>query len=659
MKFIIPVILAILLSSCVGTNRTIFLKPPLEGEGSNVDVAAYEAKYGKEDGVFLDFDESIEHSTSRRRGAYGEDSWTYEEILHRKYIVLNPDVEELTTFSLSTTKSAEIGVLYLRVTSPDGKTTEYGLKDLIKESTSKWGVQYKFIYPSIVKGSVIEEGYELGYDAYKQGAALQEEIPFQFDIPCERVSFTYAFPDWWELYVKDVGVEGGVPFAVKRDMENMKIVCTWTAVNVPAIKQEPFQPYFKQMSKYIEFMVSDFRMGALHLTTAKEWHELIVDHWRELTDREGNGLFTSRVEATTEELMKGKTAPIEKLTTILDYVQNTIEPAEDYENRDFADVLKDKKGDSYDVTGLTNMMMEKAGLNTNFILVHSEQEGHFDPKYYSFNQLSIPAIHATVEGNEYVLLPYRKDIPYDYIPDYLQGQTYVVVSDTSKAELRTIPTGTQTKNIVSERYELAIGTDGMITVKETNTIEGTYGYTLREVLATMKQSARDKFLKELISYSEGQVNITSFAVENEKEYKKPLVLRYSYTIDNLVTLTPDEVLFHTAGLLAPTSLKDFQVEAEDRESPIQIHYNEEYEKVIEIKYPEGWEIKTTLRPFEVENIYGSLKMEVEKGDHVVKVKQVSKLKKSSGPKQSVPMLARLTGSKANTNLPTIVFAKKP
>lgn len=624
----------------------------------SVDVKAYEAKYGKYDGVYLDIDESIEHSGTSTRMAYGSTTWDYNYVLRRKYLVLNPDIQYLTTFSLSTYSSGKIGTLYLQVTSPEGTVTRYGLKDLIKETASKSVIKYKFIFPNVVKGSIIEEGYEVSYDGFRTWD-LDQDVPLQFRIPCERVAFTYAFPDWWAIRMKKISPTDTIPYTTTRDPENHKVVISCTVHNVPAVKDEPYDPYFKEVARYMEFMVSSFQMGQLSYTSPKDWTDLVSRSRTRLTDREGRGLFSSRVEETTRNLIRGKNTDLEKLTTILDYVQSTIEIANDTEDRDFADVLKEKKGDSYEMTGLTNMMMKKAGLTTNFIMVHSAKQGYFDPDYYSYGQLSIPAIDAKVDGREFVLLPYRKDIPYDDIPDYLQGQTYIVVSDDPHATFSTIPSGSQTKNSIHERFSLVIGADGMITVEETKTIEGWYAYFLRELFVDMNKTEKDKFIKEMITYSEGQVKMTTDTLENEKEYKKPLVLRYSYSIDNLITLTPEEVLFHTAGLFAPTSLKDFRVESEERSGPIRIYNDDEYVKELEVRYPDAWELKSALQPTTIENMFGSLKVDVENSGHVLKVKQLRFLKRNSQPKERIAELAKLAGSKTSTVLPTIVFAKKP
>ena len=657
--FVLACALAFTLAACSSSQRTIFLLPPSDVKGDTVDVAAYERKYGKHDGVFIDIEESIEHAGFSTESILGGAHWDYYRVVRRKYVVLNPDKEELTTFTMRVNSKAKIGRLFLRVTSPSGIHTQYGLKDLAKESASEYIINYKFAYPNITKGCIIEEGFEVSYSASQVRPPLQYDIPLQFSIPCERVSFSFAYPDWWLVDFKQTDRSDTISYTTTNDAKNRKKVISCELRDLPAVKDEPYDPYVKEMAKYLEFMVTSLDMGlAGSYEAPKDWDTLIKRYRDALTDREGASLFGSRVKEKTQELTAHKKTRLETLTTILDYVQSEIEIATDGKDRDFADVLKDKKGDSYEIAGLTNMMMKKAGLQSEFMMVHSAGAGYFDQNYVSFSQLSIPVVDVKVDGKEYVLFPYRKDIPYDHVPEYAQGQTALVVSNAPKAVFATIPSGSQTRNNVREQFDVVIDEDGIVHVKETKTIQGSYAFFVRHLMKDMKQTERDKFLKELIAYSEGEVTIDSSVLENEKEHKKPLVLRYVYTINNLVTLTPDEVLFHTAGLFAPTSMKDFRVESEGRDNPIRIYYDDEYTKEISIRYPDAWEMKTPVEPVNIENAFGSLKLVSERNGASLSVQQQRTLKRIAESKEKIADLAKLTGSKASTALPTILFKKK-
>jgi len=88
--------------------------------------------------------------------------------------------------------------------------------------------------------------------------------------------------------VKNIGRNDSIPYIVRRDPEHRKTILTCTASNVPAVKNEPYDPYFKEMAKYLEFMVTSFEMGNARYTAAKDWSDLISRNRKSLTDREGS-----------------------------------------------------------------------------------------------------------------------------------------------------------------------------------------------------------------------------------------------------------------------------------------------------------------------------------------------------------------------------------
>src|SRR5947207_1778684 len=129
MKYILCIIVACAVISCSSSQRITYLQVPAETKGDTVDVAAYEKKYGKYDGVFLIHDESIEHSGTSTNSFLDPGGasvkWEFHRVVRHKYVVLNPDNQELTTFELGASARANIGTLYLLVASPTGTITRF------------------------------------------------------------------------------------------------------------------------------------------------------------------------------------------------------------------------------------------------------------------------------------------------------------------------------------------------------------------------------------------------------------------------------------------------------------------------------------------------------------------------------------------------------
>src|SRR5947209_4958135 len=108
MKYFYALVLSSILLSCSSSQRIAYLQVPSDSKVDTIDVAAYEKKYGKDDGVYLFHEESIEHSGTTAFLDPGG-TWDFHRVVRHKYIILNPDNQDLTTFELGVSKRAKIG----------------------------------------------------------------------------------------------------------------------------------------------------------------------------------------------------------------------------------------------------------------------------------------------------------------------------------------------------------------------------------------------------------------------------------------------------------------------------------------------------------------------------------------------------------------------
>jgi hypothetical protein len=653
MRFWIFLSFALIVAGCATSSRMSFLQVPPAAKQDTVNVKAYEEKYGKYNGVFLFIENTIEHAGNKSNiiGA----TWSYYYVIHRKYIVLNPDQESLTTFSLNTAKPKNIGNLFLQMTTPDGQVQRWSQKDLEKTKDPDGYMHYKFIYPRVVKGTIIEEGYELLYNADSQRPPVAHNIPLQYAMPCERIDFRYAYPEWWDMNIKHIADSVLPLYTTVHDSAHSKTILKATLHNVPALLHEAYAPYFKEVAQYLEFIVMKLDMGAYHLNRPATWQEYVKQYQSYLLDRDG--FLSSRVSDTTKQLLKGIIHPRQKLSTIISYLQNAITPLQDHEDRDFADVLKQRKGNEYIINGLAYSMLKKANLDPSYLLIHSAKEGYFDSSYVSFDQLYIPAVSVTLEGKQCTAFPYRKDLILGQIQQDYQDQPAIALKDDGSYTLLRVSQGDAVKNRETEEYEITISEDGGTTVKETRIFEGMMAYMMRELLNEVKFENQEKFFKKMFTYEEENTKFVSHTVEHQKEYQEPLRMVAEYTIDNLVTMASEEVLFRTAGLLSPVTIKDFRVEDEDRNNPIDISFDEDIIKDVKIHFPEAWKLKTAIHDDSLDNKFGSLRSSAEQQQSVLHIHQYRHLKKNTAPKEQINELVALTVRKKDSVAPTIIFSK--
>jgi hypothetical protein len=655
MKKLLPLfLLSFILMSCVTSKRVAFLSTANLNKPDTLNLAEYEKKYGDYDIVYLNIEQTYEHTgTKNNLGMYSSNYWYFNVVNRSKYLVLNPDNEKYTTFSITLWEGAKIGNFFLKITSPEGKVKVYGKDDCKKETDSDNLTTYKFIYPDVRKGSIIEEGMEYSYDGFRGFAPLKHEIPLQFKVPCEKYTFNYSYPDWWQVKRKKTSPTDTVTLQTVEDNDNHKKTFSYSATNIPAVEEEAYSPFYKEMANYLEFMVASFKMSSLNYKSASNWSEL-GDSYKDYAMNK-DGFLSSMVSDTTEYLIKDCKTDYEKVDKIISYIQENIEVDSKYDDKSFKKILIKRKGDILSINGLAQSMLTKAGFKCDYLMIHTASEGYFDKDYISRSQFTIPAVRTWIDNKEYILLPYLEYLPMGFLPEDLQGQTILVINNNSPAKLEDIGDVKLNDDTFEEKYNLTINDDGIINVNEEKWITGLFAYYLREKLETASKEDKDNFVIEVISYNEGNVNLSDYELLNEKDYKKPLIIKLKYSIDNLVTITPEEIILQTAGLFTPSPLEKKKFEEDKRHNPIRIYNNLVYSKEISIAYPPEWKIQTKLNDVDYKNEFGEVESRFDLSDGKIKAEQQQYLKKSSEPKEKFNELKEILGSNSKISIPAIVF----
>lgn len=611
-----------------------------------------EKRYPAQDGVYLQRETSFEHVTTNNWPAGME--WSFFETQTRRYVVFNPDANWLSTFHVQIEPGCELETASLWIKSPDGKTRKFGLVDLKQERDSNGRISYKLAYPDVRKGSVIGEAYVIKKANCWGAPPLHHEVPLQFSIPCQQASFRFLHPEWWETKVKALGPDRRLPVEIQKDEKASKRIMTYSAKDIPAVENEFFAPFFKEVSAYAAIMVTKLDLANASFRASSDWDSFAKGFKRYVMDKDP--VFSQRVDRTTSEVTQSCKTDQERLEAVVGWVQANMEIGA--ANGNFADVLIAKKGSVYQLTGLAQSMLRKAGVSSRFLLIHSAKDGYFDKDYISSEELYIPALMAEIAGKSYVMLPYAKNLPVDHIPEHFQGQKALAIEASGAAQLITVPMGNLTTNEVLEEYVLTFAEDGKVKVVEEKSFQGSNAYSVRRSLADLNKEETEKLLKSLLTYTEGRVDFTNYEFVDQNDYKKPLKIHLEYVIDNLVTLTPEEVIFNTGGLFAPASRLKTKVAPRERQNPVRIYYDEASRKNITLNFPAAWTLAHTPKDFQLENHFGKIAGTYTSNAQRLQVQQTLTLNRCSEPKERIEELLELTGNRSKLHIPTLVFKVK-
>lgn len=652
----ITVIVALMVSACTQSKRLTVLEMPqaAETQVTPIDVSAYLEKYAGHDGVYLECKTTVEHSGNKEQAMFAPSGWSYSYVHESKKLIINPEAAWLTTVEFPYAKPKK---LYMRVIAPDGQVRMFGPDDLVKFKDSDRRNTYKFVYPNIQKGTIIEMGYDYTYAAMGYFPPIQEDFPLQFRIPCENLNVSFAHPDWWTVAVKRIGKDKSVPVAIVQDREHKKTIISYQGTDIAAVEAEPYGPYFKEMAMYLNLQVTSLQMAGTSWKREENWGEF-VKKFRKYTIKKSEKR-SELMEQVVDSLIANCSTLYEKMDAINDYIVTSIKSEDvDYDGNP-TKIIKNAKGNLFEITALAEQMLARAGIASRFILVHDISDGYFDQEYISADQLLFPALHVILDTADFVLFPYYENLPANVIPEPAQGQPAVIVTEETFDRFWEVPYINRMQSAEDRLSDVTIDTSGRVIVQETRVIRGSDAYHMRTHMREYtKEELRDS-LRALVSYPGIIVQLDSFAIKNEQDYKLPLEISLYYSSDNSITFAGDDAVLHTAGLLAPVSNILPYSDSLPRKNAIAIYYDSYLHRRLSVAYPPEWKIATAADDVDFSNQFGTIKGKYlwEPGRFIVE--QEVSLNRIYSSRENYNDLVALIGTTPKTWVPSIVFNRAP
>lgn len=641
----------LLLSSCTVAKRVrVYDRRHLDSVASiPVDVDYYDKKYSEHDGIYLLSERYYEHS-----GGTKLDEIFFSKVHTHRYLVLNPHADNLTTFSLDVEKAHMLEGVGIIVDAPDGTRQFFG-REQLKETRSESGTtSYKLALPNVRKGTVVTMMHSVVTLAI--GPTLQDEVGLQYALPCERLEFHYAYPKWWRVQVKRIkpGTSASSLYAMNLDVERNKSIISYTADSVPAYRDELYSPYYKESSPYINYMLTFAAGGSIYLNPSS-WDE-VTKSLKQYASNEGR--FWNRGAAPhADSVIARCTTMREKIDTITAYIHKNFTWVGRSDDMNAYEMFQKKEGNALTLSALARAMMERAGIETELLLIHSADDGVFDPDFFTPSQIYTPAVLATIDSTEYVILPYFKGLPPGILPDRLQGQDAIRLHKDGYNGFMKTPTGSPETNKRHDSYAITIDDEGTLKVEQDIELFGEMAYLKRRELEDLDYHQLKSEMKALLDYTDGDILNFTYDIVDRDDYGVPLKIKLRYTIDNLVTVTPEEVVFQTGGLFSPASRNKNKVDVDERVSPIRVYSDEELDKKISIRFPASWKLATSLPNVEKSSTFGEVMGSYSVTSGALDVTHQRVLRRgASGPEKFSELLA-IIGSRSVLNVPSLVFKR--
>ena len=424
------ILLCLLLASACNTTERVVHFPTGPSTGAQVSaesINALQTKYGAVDGVYLNYDETLEHNVSIAFTSTIP-HWKFYHIVDRSYVVYNPSSPELSAFRLEVGPKDNLEQASITVQVPGSSGITYDQDDLVIQNGADGQKIYSLSYSIAQPGTLVHERFEVTKGDLEKNPPIAHDIPLQHAIPAERINFQYVYPIWWQVDVKQLSLNQPLDYRRVEDPERRKIILTYTAENTPAFVEGVNGTYFKQSAPYFQLQVTNLSMGsALRYEAPEDWTEYAEDYRHYAVSR--NSRRARSIQRTTENLIGPASSNLDRVEVLLNYLKDNIIVSDDIKQRSFDMALSRREANPYRVTGLMQSMLFAAGIDSEFLLVHPAYEGYFDSEFFSDAQLGIPALAVFVDGEQYYVLPGRQRSISEGLPAYLGGQTAMVITN--------------------------------------------------------------------------------------------------------------------------------------------------------------------------------------------------------------------------------------
>ena len=660
MRFIVTVALVSLVLGCTKAGRVAMLDVPATGESlivPGIDLAKYDSLYQGFDGVYLSIDRTVEHSGQKEASVLGAllsgpgGVWSYGLVHKEDYLILNPEASQLTIWKITYKPNK----FYLRVKYPDGKVTLYGKLDLQEVKKSKWRSDYQIAIPNVVRGTRVTLGYEDVTSATYYMPPLEEEFYLQYIYPCESLSFSYGYPNWWTVQVKNIAAGVQVPYAVNDIAEKRKTVISYTATDVPALKLEPFSPPYKFMAPYLQLQVTHLVMGDIKPD--------LIDSWSELAKRYRKYLFkkvsktSDQLSKTTDSLVAGLQTQDEKIEAISSFVANSIDLYWEDNDGDPRKTLKLKKGSPADVVGLAQAMLEGVAVTTDIILVHDVDDGYYDPAFISPSQFGTIGLLVTADGVRRGVFPLSKYVPSSLTPANYLGQSAISVDEATSAREIELPYPDSNWYHDLVEANITIDTLGDMVVEERHNSSQLSASMMRGWFEEYRGNDLEKWLKTYMLFGSSDVVMDTVITSNDSTRAQPFEFTLKYRVRNAVTVTPDAIIAQTANIIALGGKEPLESDSTKRRNPIYATADHTYARTIRISAPAGFHLPQSPAPVNISNTLGSLVSEFLANGNEVIIEQKATVLRGNRPKQEYPQLLELLGPSSGAAIPSLVFEK--
>ena len=483
---------------------------------------------------------------------------------------------------------------------------------IFKEEVDDFTTLYKYTFPDVKPGSILEYSYSILSDFISQPDPWQ----FQYEIPVVESQFTIEIPEYfqykeqsrgYEIFQKsqnymertfsftyaaqfDPGANGGRTSGGVANIPLRVSIQNYHATNMPAFISEPDMNNISNYLTSIEFELMSFTPKyGLHKNFSNTWTSVkntLIEHDNFGQQLKGTGFLgadADKINATSKNDLEKTIKAFELIKSKMSW--NGYQRM--YTKKNIRSAYTEGVGNSAEINLLLVALLRNLNLSANPVILSTRARGMIMPGQIMLSKFNY-VIASVKLSNEIVLLDATdKQCPFNMLPERcLNGQGRIINEEfTDWVDL------SNDQPYESVYYTKADLSDAGELTAEVQELHKAYAaYEKRYTIS--KESSVDEFISKF-EQAKKNVDISEFEIIDKDSVDKPLTIKYNGDFSQLVTVAGD-MIYLNPMLLGRKDSNPYKLEV--RKYPVDYIYPRNTRYVINITIPENYTIMEIPKP---------------------------------------------------------------
>ncbi len=480
---------------------------------------------------------------------------------------------------------------YSYVPNEKGKFKKIKVEDFVTSDSRSEGIFYddqkkiSFVFPALKEGSETVLSYTKKYKEPR----LWGYYVFSSFFPVENSEYTVTTSGDISLNYVLYGIgEDRVQFS--KEEKGNKTVYTWKAERLDKIRLSKGADGVLHTAPHLIIYVDSYQWNGEKrrvLGDVKDLHAWYEKFINGIDDDEGGNL-----ENMVNNIIEGKTTELEKVEAIYYWVQQNIKyiAIEDglggFRPRSANTVFSRRYGDCKDMSNLLHNMLNLADIPSNLTWIGTSSIP------YSHKEVPTPMadnhmICTYVDGDQYYFLDATDQYNILGMPtSHIQGREAMIHKGTSNFELVNVPVVDYTKNKELDSIYVAIDQNKLMGSGKIS-YGGYNRIPITNNLENLHAKEKKMFLNAILKKGNNKFLLNSVQTNNLSEKNKDLEINYSFTLDDYVLNTSNEIYINPHLV---KELEDGLIDLNSTKENIHYPFKSISSNVICIEIPENYSV---------------------------------------------------------------------